>query len=262
MKKNKVLSRIALIAFLVVLLSSCVSKQKILYVQDIETSLNDQVTSYENTIQQDDVLRITVSSKNMETVAPYNPTIGIATNNGLQAAGQARLLDYLVNVDGTITFPQLGKIEVAGLTRVEAQEKLATELRKFVTDAAVDIRIVNFKFTVLGEVNRPGTFATSDNRMTLIQALGMAGDLTIYGKRDAILILRDTNGVQTSTRVDITASDFIYSDFYYLNQNDTIVVDPNNAQVQGAGFNRNASFWVSVASLLLSAIIVISNVSR
>ena len=261
MKKNKVLSRITLIALLSVLISACVPKKEILYVQDIETSLNDQVTSYENTIQHDDVLRITVSSKNMETVAPYNPTIGIASA-GMAAIGQARLLDYLVNADGTIIFPQLGKISLAGLTRVEAQEKLETELRKFVTDAVVDIRIVNFKFTVLGEVNRPGTFSTSDNRMTLIQALGMAGDLTIYGKRDAILVLRDTNGVQTSTRIDITASDFIYSDYYFLNQNDTIVVDPNNAQVQGAGFNRNASFWVSIASLLLSTIVVISNVSR
>lgn len=262
MKINKIPFFLISVALFSLLFTSCVSKKDILYVQNIDSTLSDQVTSYENKLQQDDVLRITVSSKNMETVAPYNATIGIAANSGMQAMGQARLLDYLVNSDGSIIFPQLGKIKVAGLTRLEAQSLIQSKLREFVTDAEVDLRIVNFKFTILGEVNRPGTFTTSDNRMTLIQALGMAGDLTIYGKRDSILIIRDTNGVQTSARINITNSDFIYSEYYYLNQNDTIIVDPNKAQVQAAGFNRNASLWVSIASLLLSTIVVISNTSR
>ncbi len=261
MKLKRALFNIVSTAIVALLLTSCVSKKKILYTQNIETILTDQTTDYENIIQFDDVLRITVSSKNMETVAPYNATIGLA-GAGMQAMGQARLLDYLVNSDGLIIFPQLGEVKVAGLTRIQAQEKLEKILRNFVTDAVVDIRIINFKYTILGEVNRPGTFTTSDNRITLIQALGMAGDLTIYGKRDSILVIRDTNGVQTSTRIDITAADFIYSDYYYLRQNDTIIIDPNKAQIQAAGFNRNASLWVSIASLLLSTIVVISNARR
>ncbi len=122
----------------------------------------------------------------------------------------------------------------------------------------VDIRIVNFKVTVLGEVNRPGTFTLDYNRITLLQVIGTAGDLTIYGNRKNVTVLRDVNGIQTTSTVDLTSASFIDSDFYYLQQNDVVVVEPNYAQIQAAGFNRNASLFVSIASVLLSLIVIIS----
>lgn len=253
---------VLVIAVLAMAVTSCVSKEKIIYVQDVEETLTETETNYQNIIQRDDVLRITVSSSNMEAVVPFNPMIGMATNQGMMANGQGRLFDYLVDSNGEITFPIVGQIMLAGLTRTQAQEKVQDVLKAYVKDAVVDIRVTNFKFTVLGEVGRPGTFNVVDNRVTLIQALGLAGDLTIYGKRESILIIRDVNGVQSSQRVDITSADFIYSEFYYLRQNDTIIVEPNGAQVQAAGFNRNASLWVSIASLLLSTIVVLSNINR
>ena len=122
----------------------------------------------------------------------------------------------------------------------------------------MDIRIVNFKITVLGEVKRPGTFTLDYNRITLLQVIGTAGDLTIYGNRKNVTVLRDVNGIQTTSTVDLTSASFIDSDFYYLQQNDVVVVEPNYAQIQAAGFNRNASLFVSIASVLLSLIVIIS----
>ncbi|WP_292891916.1 polysaccharide biosynthesis/export family protein [Nonlabens sp.] len=244
----------------IALISSCVSKKRLLYLQDIDTSLTDNELNYQSIIKKDDILRITVTSENMELVQPFNQLIGITNQNSLAAVGQqGQLFGYLVDNHGTLVFPLLGTIEAAGKTREEMTVFLQSKIREgFVKDAVVDVRIVNFKVTVLGEVNRPGTFNLDYNRITLLQVLGQAGDLTIYGNRKNITILRDVDGVQTSHRVDLTTSDFIDSDFYYLQQNDVVVVEPNYAQVQAAGFNRNASLYVSIASILLSLIVIIS----
>ena len=129
---------------------------------------------------------------------------------------------------------------------------------EYVKDATVDLRVVNFKVTVLGEVNRPGNHLFDHNRITLLQAIGTAGDLTIYGNRKNVTVIRDVDGVQKVHKLDLTTSEFIDSDYYYLQQNDVVIVEPNNAQVQAAGFNRNASLYVSVASVLLSLIVILS----
>lgn len=260
MKKNKVLSRIVLIALLTVLISSCISPKEILYVQDIEEQIINTDLNYEPIIQKDDRLVISVASENMELVAPYNNFSVIEANS--TATVTSNRPDYLVNTNGTIQFPQIGEIMLSGLSVSQAENKLEIELRKDVKDAEAEIRIVNFKFTVLGEVNNPGTFTTPDQRITLMQAIGMAGDLTIFGERSTILIIRDANGVKTTSRINLTSSDFINSDFYYLNQNDTVIVEPNKAQVQAAGANRNTTFWLGVASFLLTAVLVINNVTR
>ena len=122
----------------------------------------------------------------------------------------------------------------------------------------MDIRILNFKITVLGEVNSPGTFNVSSNRTTLLQAIGLAGDLTIYGSRNDVIVLRESGNKQVSISIDLTSREFLESEFYFLQQNDIVVVNPNNAQVQSAGFNRNAPIFVSIASLLLSIVVIFS----
>jgi polysaccharide export outer membrane protein len=257
--KNK-LFKAGVFVLCMILMSSCVSKKKILYLQDIDSSLTTNELNYKSLIKKDDILRITVTSENMELVQPFNQFISATNQNSLEGAGQqGQLFGYLVDNNGEIVFPVIGSIEAAGKNREEMTEFLQSILReKFVKDAVVDVRIVNFKVTVLGEVNRPGTFNLDYNRITLLQVIGQAGDLTIYGNRKNITILRDVDGVQTSHRVDLTNSDFIDSEFYYLQQNDVVVVEPNYAQVQAAGFNRNASLYVSVASILLSLIVIIS----
>jgi polysaccharide export outer membrane protein len=256
--KNK-LFKAGLFVLCMILMSSCVPKKKILYLQDIDSSLTTNELNYKSLIKKDDILRITVTSENMELVQPFNQFINSTNQGSLNGVGQSQLFGYLVDNNGEIVFPLLGNIEAAGKTREEMTGFLQSLLReKFVKDAVVDVRIVNFKVTVLGEVNRPGTFNLDYNRITLLQVIGQAGDLTIYGNRKNITILRDVDGVQTSHRVDLTNSDFIDSEFYYLQQNDVVVVEPNYAQVQAAGFNRNASLYVSVASILLSLIVIIS----
>jgi polysaccharide export outer membrane protein len=257
--KNK-LFKAGLLILCITLISSCVPKKKILYLQDIDTSLTTNELNYKSLIKKDDILRIMVTSENMELVQPFNQFISPTNQSSLNGAGQqGQLFGYLVDNNGEIVFPLIGSIEAAGKNREEMTEFLQSILReKFVKDAVVDVRIVNFKVTVLGEVNRPGTFNLDYNRITLLQVIGQAGDLTIYGNRKNITILRDVDGVQTSHRVDLTNSDFIDSEFYYLQQNDVVVVEPNYAQVQAAGFNRNASLFVSIASVLISLIVIIS----
>ncbi|MEP1335903.1 MAG: polysaccharide biosynthesis/export family protein [Nonlabens ulvanivorans] len=247
----------------VIFTSSCVSKKDIIYVQDIDTALSEsQSSKYDAVITNDDILKIIVTSENMESVQPFNKVVSPVVNQELSIRSQETLQSYLVDDEGFINYPLLGKVKASGYTRVELQDHLKNEMLKYVKDAVVDVRIINYKITLLGEVNRPGTYSVDDNRITLLQAIGLAGDLTVYGRRDNILVIRDMNGIQTSTRVNLTSADFIYSPFYYLNQNDTIIVEPNGAQIQASGFNRNISVYVSIASLLLTTEVVFSNLNK
>jgi polysaccharide export outer membrane protein len=258
---NNPLFKTVLLFLFLVFFTSCVSPKKIIYLQDLDNSLPTQELNYTSLIKKDDILRITVASENMELVQPFNQMINTTSQNGLNGAGQqGQLFGYLVDNDGAIVFPILGVMQAAGQTRKELTDHIQTQIREggFVKDAVVDIRIVNFKVTVLGEVNRPGTFTLDYNRITLLQVIGTAGDLTIYGNRKNVTVLRDVNGIQTTSTVDLTSASFIDSDFYYLQQNDVVVVEPNYAQIQAAGFNRNASLFVSIAALLLSVIVIIS----
>ncbi|MFT7285455.1 polysaccharide biosynthesis/export family protein [Nonlabens sp.] len=257
---NNPLFKAVLLFLFLVFFTSCVSPKKIIYLQDMDSSLTTQKLNYTSLIKKDDILRITVASENMELVQPFNQMINTTNQNNLNAMAQQQLFGYLVDNDGAIVFPILGVMQAAGQTRKELTDRIQTQIREggFVKDAVVDIRIVNFKVTVLGEVNRPGTFTLDYNRITLLQVIGTAGDLTIYGNRKNVTVLRDVNGIQTTSTVDLTSASFIDSDFYYLQQNDVVVVEPNYAQIQAAGFNRNASLFVSIASVLLSLIVIIS----
>lgn len=241
------------------LLTSCVSKKDILYLQDLQDSLPKQEQSYDTTIKDDDLLRIFVSSENMLAVQDFNMLISNTLESSQQALGQQQIFAYLVDSNGIIEFPVIGSFKISGLTVEEATATLKDKISAYVTDDFnVDIRILNYKITVLGEVNKPGTFKLESNRTTLLQAIGYAGDLTIYGDRKTVTVLREINNEQISKTIDIRSAEFLQSDFYYVKQNDVIIVHPNNAQIQSAAFNRNAPLLVSIASLLLSIILVIS----
>jgi len=241
------------------LFSSCASRKNVVYFQNIdsETAMD---SLYENNtiIKPNDFLNITVSAADPEAVRPYNlltetrPLVGSFVNSS-----NSQQLGYLVDNNGNIEFPELGTIKVGGLSRKELIDYLTKRVSEGVKNAIVNVTILNFKVTVLGEVSRPSQYDVSGERITILEALGLAGDLTIFGRRDNILIIRETNGQNKYERVDITDADFINSEYYYLQQNDVVYVEPNGARVQGSTFNTNTGLYISVASLLLSVLVLI-----
>ncbi len=215
-------------------------------------------------IKANDLLTISVSAPEQEAALPFNlPVIGVpqggAELGGLSVNGRQQLQTYLVDSDGNIEFPVLGTVNVTGLNRQQLAAKLKTEITEYVQDPIVNVRIVNFQVSVLGEVTRPGTFDIRDEYLSLPKALGFAGDLTIYGRRDNVLVMREENGKKIHEYLDLTDPNVINSPFYYLQQNDVVYVEPNGAQMQSASYNRNAGVYISIASVLISLAVLITN---
>ena len=256
--------KLPLLAILSVLfLNSCVSGKKITYFQNMDQL--EQLAEASKTglsIKSNDLLTISVSAYNMEAAQPFNlPVVGVATGGddaALRVSGTPQLQPFLVDSDGNIEFPQLGTIKVAGMNRQELSGKLKTLISEYVKEPIVNVRIVNFQVSVLGEVNRPGTFSVPDEYLSLPKALGMAGDMSIYGKRDNVLVVREEKGQKTYAYLNLTDAEVMNSPYYYLKQNDVVYVEPNNAQKQGAGYNRNSTVYISIASVLISLAILIT----
>jgi polysaccharide export outer membrane protein len=252
--------------FLVVLLLfSCKSREEMVYYQNIDAMANvEQSNSYEIKIQPDDLLMIIVSADDPETAIPFNlSSVSVPSAYNMMATrGQETMQSYLVNANGMIDFPVLGKLNVAGLTRSEVLQLFQDKISKYIKNPIINLRIMNFKVSVQGEVTSPGTYSVSSERITLIEALSMAKDLTIYGKRDNILVIREVNGVKSYNRVDITKADFIHSPFYYLTQNDVVYVEPNKTRINGAAVGTNTGVIISVSSLLITVITLIVTASN
>jgi polysaccharide export outer membrane protein len=168
------------------------------------------------------------------------------------------IMGYLVDDEGNINFPSLGKIHLAGLTKNAAVDTLQARISKFVlSTTTVNIRFLNYRITVLGEVNRPGTYTVENERVTILEALGLAGDLTIYGKRNNVLVYRETGGEPRFHRIDLTSSKLFESDYFYLQQNDMIYVQPNKARTGSSVYNQNLSLGMSLLSILVSVISIL-----
>ena len=250
---GKVLTGLIVVLFL----TSCVSREKIVYMQNKATAADSTLT-YEPVLQADDVLSIIVSSESIEAALPYNiRTLGIQ-NATESIAGNQNYQAYIVSKEGTIEFPVLGTIKLGGLTKTEAVAKMKTLLTDHVKDAVVTMRLLNFKVSVLGEVARPGTFTINSERITLLEALSKAGDLSIYGQRNNILVIREQDGVKTMQRIDLTKSDFINSPFYYLVQNDVVYVEPNKTKINSSAVGPNLTVALSAISLLVTIFAVIT----
>ena len=237
------------------------SPKKILYLQDLESGKERDISlQYTTKLQPDDILNIIISSKDNLGVAPFNITTsttsisGTSPNINSNVNTQPKLMNYIIRQDSTIEFPVLGKIHIAGKTMLEAIAYFKEELKPYINEPVVVIEWLNFKFTILGEVRAPGLYRSASERVSIFDALGMAGDLTIYGRRDNILLIREVNGKQKSYKIDLTNQKLLESEVYYLRQNDVIIVSPNKAQIQSAAFNRNTSIFVSIASLLVSTL--------
>lgn len=258
--KSSVFFKTTCVLSLLFLLFSCGSKKDIVYYQNIDAMAPRQNTdSYEVKIQPDDLLLIIVSAEDPEIAMPFNlSTVTVSDSNKLEmAGGQQVIQSYLVDRTGMIDFPVLGKLQVGGLTRSEVLNLLKQKIVIYIKNPIINLRITNFKISLQGEVNLPGTYPIASERVTLIEALSMAKDLTIYGKRDNILVIREVNGNKSYNRVDITKSDFINSPFYYLAQNDVVYVEPNKTKVNSSAVGPNTSVVISAISILVSISVLI-----
>ncbi len=251
------------IPFLIALMFlSCATRKDLVYYQNIDgLKAKENSNSYEIKIQPDDLLTIIVSADDPETAIPFNLSTVTATNLNV-ARGLETIQSYLVDAQGTIDFPVLGKIKVSGLTRSEVLQLFQEKIEKYIKNPVVNLRIMNFKVSVQGEVNLPGTYSIASERITLIEALTLAKDLTIYGKRNNILIIRDIDGVKSYNRVDITKANFINSPFYYLAQNDVVYVEPNQSRINASVVGPNTGVIISISSLLITLVTVIYTITK
>lgn len=211
------------------LLPSCVSPKEVLYIQDVSGNSRETIkANYQTTIQKDDQLYIAVSSKQPELTAPFAMS-EIGSSSGTSSN---KPKGYLVDAQGCIVLPVIGKMKAAGKTCSQLASDIAATLKNndYIRDASVNVQIMNFKFSVLGEVNAPGTYTIEGQRVTILEAISRAGDLNIDGNRDVTLI-RETNGTRQIASIDLRSKDLFTSPYYYIQQNDIIYVTPSDRKV-------------------------------
>lgn len=254
---------ILLLCFLPIV--ACKPRKEVVYFQNIESlSKVEKPVSFEIKIQPDDLLLIVVTAENPESAMPFNiGTAGVPNSKKLfPTQSQESVLSYLVDSEGKIDFPILGTLKVGGLSRTEVIKLFKEKISLYIKNPIINIRITNFKISVQGEVNAPNTFSIESERVTLLDAISLAKDLTIYGRRDNVLIIREINGIKTYNRVDLTKADFMSSPFYYLTQNDLIYVEPNQNKINGAAVGANTNVLISITSLLITVVSFIVAVSN
>ena len=259
MKRMKQLGYYVLAAFL---LTACQSYKKVPYLQDAEVVLystqNEQL--YDAKIMPKDLLTIVVSCTSPELAAPFNLTVATQNNATLSyTTTQPVLQQYLVDNDGNINFPVLGELHVGGLTK-----KATEKLKPYITETPiVTVRMVNYKISVIGEVARPGTFTISNEKVNILEALAMAGDMTVYGLRDDVKLIRENaNGKQEIIPLDLNKAETILSPYYYLQQNDIIYVTPNKAKARNSDIGTSTSLWFSATSILVSIASLLFNILK
>jgi len=259
---------IALVA-VALIAPSCATKKDILYFQNIEeVEPKAQTTQYEAVIKKDDRLAIVVSGADKTVTAPYNLTLGEMSSSGYSSSSNPEnaTLTYLVDPEGNINFPILGTIHVEGMTRNQLVNYLQTEIGKDVKDPIVYVSIKNYKITVLGEVRTPGTYTMDSEKITLLQALGRAGDLNLTAEREGIILIREEDGVARHYTIDLKSAELLNSPYFYLQQNDVIYVPASASRVASAtmatGIWSTALSSVTTTVSLVTLIISITNNSQ
>ena len=251
--------KISVICFIV--LSSCASRKDMVYFQDGPLLTSETVNMYTELVYQpNDLLTIDINGADPETVQPYRlPPVTFDDNMSvLSVQGTLRAQAYLIDMNGNIDFPSLGTLKIGGLTRSQTVTFFKEKLSEFIKDPIVNVRLANFSISVLGEVNRPGVYNIQDERVSLSEALGLAGDLTISGKRDNVFLIREVDGKKRFAKLDLTSINIVNSPLYYLMQNDVIYVEPNNAKIRSSTYNPNTGILISaVATLATIAAILI-----
>ena len=241
------------ILILGILLTSCASKEDVVYFQNtgnFETIVgkNDFTPKF----KVDDLVSIHVSTLDNEASVPFNLFRG-ASEGGITP----EQVDYLIDKEGEIDFPVVGKIKISGLSPEETRVLIRERLSEYLKDPIINIRLMNFRITVLGEVNAPGTYPVNSEKVTILQAIGLAGDLTIKGQRENVMVIRDFDGTKVYRRIDLTKKEALNSPVYYLTQNDVVYIEPNQSAVQSSQLDNRATILVSIFSVLITSTVII-----
>lgn len=234
--------------------TSCVSRKKIAYFQGLE-QVQDLKQDRNIKIEPGDLLNIIVSAPELQAAQPFNnfrPMPGMA--QGVGGGSNTEPLAYLVGEDGYIDFPTLGEMKVTGMTGKELEKNLKHQLTNYLQDPVVTVRVENFQISILGEVTRPGTFKIENDDISLPQALGLAGDITLSGKKEMVLVVREENRARSHAYLDLTKADVLDSPFYYLKQNDVVYVEPIGPKIQTTSWLGTTASYLSIASVALSLI--------
>ena len=255
-----------LLSVVTILLSSCGSTKNIAYLQNSDyIDLSRSSYLYDAKIMPKDILTITVNTVNPEASAPFNLTVS-TTLNASSSSNSGPLQSYLVDNKGCIEFPVLGTIEVGGLTKSMCEQLLHDKIKPYLNAAenpVVTVRMSNYKISVLGEVNHPGMFTVGNEKINILEALAQAGDLTIYGVRDRVKLIReDVNGRKDIYTINLNDAELINSPYYYLQQNDILYVEPNKVKAQNSSVGQSTNLWLSGTGILVSLASLIVNILR
>jgi polysaccharide export outer membrane protein len=250
----KIIEKQGLFLLTVIALTSCASKKEVVYFQDVgsfETIVDDD--SFIPKFKVDDLVSIHVSTLNPEASAPFNLFRGGDETNGFQP----RPVDYLVDQAGEIDFPVIGKVKIVGLSPEELRVLLREKLADYLKNPIINIRLRNFTVSILGEVRAPGTYQINGEEITIMEALGLAGDMTIKGMRRNVLVIRDFDGTKIYYRIDLTSKNATKSPVYYLTQNDVVYVEPNQSAITASSLDNRATIAVSIASVLITSTVLL-----
>ncbi len=264
MKKIKYL--IALIA-ISTLITGCGSTKNVAYFKNSDTvDLAKSQMLYDARIMPKDILSITVSTTDQEAAIPFNLTVPTLQSASMKQSttSQPTLQSYIVDNEGNIDFPLIGQLHVGGLTKSEAEQLVLEKIRPFMNAAEIPIvtvRMINYKISVIGEVNRPGMFTVANEKINILEALAQAGDLTIYGVRDKVQLIReDATGKKEIHILNLNDANIINSPYYYLQQNDIIYVEPNKVKSQNSSVGSMTTLWFSATSILISLTSLLYNI--
>ena len=240
------------------LLASCATNKRAAYIQQVQTDIPTAIEQdYQIRIKPLDRLTVTINSKDPELAAPFNAASSYNSLNGLSSyssSSNGNLQILTVDKEGKIQLPIIGEIDCDGLTR--------NELAKKIENPIVIIQFADVKFSVLGEVARPGQFSITKDRISLFDALAMAGDLTIYGQRENVALIREENGMRTVHYFDLKNPDILTSPYFYLQQDDVVYVTPNKYKAQAGEINQNRSFYISLVSVAVSVATLLVTITR
>lgn len=254
-------SLLGILFIFLLLFTSCSQKRNLVYFSDLSDTTAYQsaiLKTNEPKIQAGDILSISISTLNPESNMLFNTGTLQTIEQKQNVSGASESLanqGYLVDPKGEINFPVIGKISLAGKTKEQATDYMTERLKNYVKDPIVNIRYLNFKVTVVGEVNKPSTFTISNDKINLIEALGLAGDMTMYGKRENVLLIREEEGKRTMTRLDLNKKETLNSNYFYLKQNDIVYVEPDKMKERQANTDiRTITLISSLASVVIVAL--------
>lgn len=264
-----IIKRLLLLLVLPLLMAGCTSYKKVPYLQNPEVvnSYGKELPLYDAKIMPKDLLSITINTTDPQAAAPFNLTVQTPMNAALtniNTTTQPTLQQYLVNNTGEIDFPVIGRLQVGGMTKNQAEDLIREKLKPYLKEIPiVTVRMANYKISVLGEVTRPGTFTVSNEKVNVLEALAMAGDMTVYGIRDDVRLVReDAVGKREVISLNLNDADVILSPYYYLQQNDILYVTPNKTKARNSDIGNSTTLWFTATSVLVSIASLLATILR